>query len=105
MKIGIGNADVPGDKAMRSDLNLFLGHDQSAIEQREIADRAVPIFADSKRAAGVTGNMITDDDCARFFVSEESKDLRGLAIKALAEIPHSEGLGLSTNPARRVGLV
>jgi hypothetical protein len=29
--------------------------------------------------------MFTHDDCARFFASEESKDLRALAIKALAK--------------------
>src|SRR6266550_804707 len=67
---------------MRSDLDLFLGHDQRAVEQREIADRALPVIADSKRAAGVTGNMFTDDNCARCFASEHSKDLRALAIKA-----------------------
>ena len=70
---------------MRSDLNLFLRHDQRAIEQREIADRALPVVADGKRAAGVTGNVFTYDDCARFFASEESKDLRALAIKAVAK--------------------
>src|SRR5882724_6918887 len=70
---------------MGSDLDVFLGHDQRAVEQREIADRALPVIADSKRAAGVTGNMFTDDDCARFFASEESKNLRALAIKAVAK--------------------
>ena len=70
---------------MGSDLDVFLGHDQRAVEQREIADRALPVIADSKRAAGVTGNMFTDDDCARFFASEHSKDLRALAIKAVAK--------------------
>ncbi len=70
---------------MGSDLDVFLSHDQRAIEQREIADRALSVIADSKRAAGVTGNMFTDDDCARFFASEHSKDLRALAIKALAK--------------------
>ena len=70
---------------MRSDVDLLLGHDKRAIEQSEIADRALPVLADGKRAAGVTGNMFTDDDCARFFASEESKDLRALAIKALAK--------------------
>ena len=70
---------------MRSDLNLFLRHDQRAVEQGEIADRALAVIANGKRAAGVTGNMFTDDDCARFFASEESKDLRALAIKALAK--------------------
>ena len=70
---------------MRSDLNLFLRHDQRAVEQGEIADRALAVIANGKRAAGVTGNMFTDDDCARFFASEESKDLRALAIKTLAK--------------------
>ena len=70
---------------MRSDLDVFLRHDQRAVEQREITDRALPIIADGKRAAGVTGNMFTDDDCARFFASEHSKDLRALAIKALVK--------------------
>ena len=70
---------------MRSDLDVFLRHDQRAVEQREIADRALPVIADGKRAAGVTGNMFTDDDCAQFFASEESKDLRALAIKAVAK--------------------
>src|SRR5258705_5663789 len=70
---------------MRSDLDVFLRHDQGAIEQGEIPDRALPALADGKRAAGVTGNMFTDDDCARFFASEESKNLRALAIKAVAK--------------------
>jgi hypothetical protein len=30
--------------------------------------------------------MFADDHCARFFVSEKSKNLRALAIKALAEL-------------------
>src|SRR4030095_7188406 len=71
---------------MRSDLDVFLRHDQSAVEQRKIADRALPVIADSKRAAGVTGNMFADDDCAGIFASEESKDLRALAIKAFADL-------------------
>ena len=33
---------------MRSDLDLFLRHDQRAIEQREIADCAMTILADRK---------------------------------------------------------
>src|SRR5438034_256493 len=70
---------------MRSDLDLFLSHDQGAIKQREIADRALPIVADGKRAAGITRNMFTDNDCARFFASELSENLRALAIKALAK--------------------
>jgi hypothetical protein len=30
--------------------------------------------------------MFADDYCARFFVSEESKNLRALAIKTVAEL-------------------
>ena len=85
MKIRIGDADVPRDKAMRPNLNSFLRHDQGPIEQCEIADRALPLLADSERAAGVAGHMVTDDDCARFFASEESKNLRGLALKTFAK--------------------
>src|SRR4029077_4125283 len=71
---------------MRSDLDLFLRHDQRAVEQREIADRALAINSDGKGAPSVTGNMFADDHCPRFFVSEKSENLRALAIKALAEL-------------------
>ena len=30
--------------------------------------------------------MFADDHCARFFVSEKSENLRGLAIKTVAEL-------------------
>ena len=48
MKIGIGNADVPRNEAMRANLYLFLRHDQRTIEQREISDRALAINSDGK---------------------------------------------------------
>src|SRR4030095_14204460 len=70
---------------MRSDLDLFLCHDQRAIEQREIADRALPVVPDGEGAACVARNVFADDDGARFFASKFSKNLRGLAIKAVAE--------------------
>src|SRR4030095_776159 len=70
---------------MRSDLDLFLCHDQRAIEQREIADRALAVIPDGEGAACVARNVFADDDCARFFASEFSKNLRGLAIKAVAK--------------------
>src|SRR4030095_12683623 len=70
---------------MRSDLDLFLCHDQRAIEQREIADRALAVIPDGEGAACVARNVFADDDCARFFASEFSKNLRALAIKALAK--------------------
>ena len=65
MKIGIGDADVPGDQAMRSDLDAFFRHDERAVHQREIADRAGAILAQGERAAGVTGNMVADSHGAR----------------------------------------
>ena len=40
MKIGVGDADVPGDQTMRTDLDPFFGHDERAVHQSEIADRA-----------------------------------------------------------------
>src|ERR1700754_886127 len=71
---------------MRSDLNLFLRHDQRAIEQCEIADGALPVIADRKRTARVKGSMFTNNDCARFFASEKSKNLCTLAIKTFAKL-------------------
>ena len=86
MKIGIGDADVPGNEAIRTDLDLFLGHDQRPVQQSKITDRALAVLADRKRASRVTGNVFADDDCARFFASKLSKNLRALAIKAVAEL-------------------
>src|SRR5262249_4380800 len=51
----------------------------------EIADFALAIFADGKRASGITRNMPADNDSARFFAPKLSKDLRALAIKSFAE--------------------
>ena|SRR6266704_1654426 len=85
MKIRIGNADIPGDETMRTDVDFLLGHDQRAIEQCEIADRATSVFANSERAAGVTGNMFADYDRPRRFADEFAKDLRALAIEAFTE--------------------
>ena len=64
VKIGIRDADVPGNQAMRSDLDLVIRHDQRAVEQREITDRASAVFADRKRTPGITGNMPADNDGA-----------------------------------------
>jgi hypothetical protein len=85
MKIGIGNADIPRNQAMRSDVDLLLGHDKRAIKQSEIADGTLTVFADRKRAAGITGNMSADDNGTRIFAPEMPKDLRALAIKSFAK--------------------
>src|ERR1700682_1009024 len=85
MEIGIGNADVPGNKAMRSDLDLVLGHDERAVEQSEIADGAAPIHADGKGATGINRIMVAEDERAGLLVAQEPKHLRGLAIESLAE--------------------
>ena len=71
---------------MRSDLDVFFRHDQRAIEQGEIADRTLAFIADGERTPSITGNVFADDDCARFFASELPKNLRALAIKAVAEL-------------------
>jgi hypothetical protein len=39
---------------MRSDLDLFLRHDQRAVQEGEIPDLATAILADRERAARVT---------------------------------------------------
>ena len=71
---------------MRADVDLLFSHDERAVKQSEIADCAATVLANRERAAGVTGNMFTDDDRARFFASEHSKYLRALAIKTFAEL-------------------
>jgi hypothetical protein len=70
---------------MRADLDAFLGHDQGAIHESEIADGAGAVFADGKGTAGVTGNVIAEDDGARRLAFEVAKDLRGLAIETVTE--------------------
>ena len=38
-------------EAVRSDLNHFFGHDDRAIEQSEIADRAVAVLSESQTSS------------------------------------------------------
>ena len=64
MKIGVGDPDVPGNQAIRSNLDPLLRHDDRAIQQSEVSDRARPFRADRKRATGITGNMIAKFDGA-----------------------------------------
>ncbi len=86
MKIGISDADVPRNQTVRSDVDLVLRHDERAIQQSEIADRACAIFSDSERAAGVTGNVLTDHNRLSLTAAEMTKNLRGLAIKSFAKL-------------------
>jgi hypothetical protein len=85
MEIGIGDADVPGDEAMRADLDSFLGHNERAIHQREIAYGTPAVHADRERTTSITGDVIAEDDGARRFAFQMAKNLRALAIEALAE--------------------
>jgi len=85
VKIGIGDADIPGDEAVGADLDPFLGHDQRAIHEREVADGAGAVHTDGERATGITGDVIAEDDGARRFAFEVPKDLSALAIKAFPE--------------------
>src|SRR5712691_11926770 len=71
---------------MRSNVDLLFGHDERAVEQGEITDRAPAIHANRERAAGVNRNMLAEDDGARAFVAQKSKNLRGLAIESFAEL-------------------
>jgi hypothetical protein len=86
MKIGVGDPDVPGNEAVRSDLNLLFRHDKRAVKQSEIADRTLAVFTDRKRAAGITGNMLADNYCTRFPAAKFPEDLRALTVKSFAEL-------------------
>ena len=62
VKIGIRDPDVPRNQAIRPDLDRLIRHDQRAVQQREIAYRTPAVLADRKRTAGVTRNMLADND-------------------------------------------
>ena len=64
VEVAIGDADVPGDEAMLADLDAFVGHDQRAVEQGEIADFAGAIFAEREGDAGIAGDMLPKLDRA-----------------------------------------
>ena len=85
MKIGVGDPDIPGDQTMRADLDSFFGHDECAIQQGEIADRATSVGANGEGTAGVARNVIAHDHGAGCFAAKVPKDLRALAIKSFAE--------------------
>ena len=71
---------------MRSDVDLFLRHDECAIKQGEITDRTLALLTDRKRAAGITRNMFSDKDGTGFCAVKFPEDLCALAIKAFAEL-------------------
>jgi hypothetical protein len=62
VKIGIRDPDVPRNQAIRPNLDLLICHNQGAVQQREIAYRALALLADGKRTAGVTRNVFADND-------------------------------------------
>jgi hypothetical protein len=76
MKIRIRDPHVPRNQTARADIDLLLGHDQRAIEQCEIADRALTAWANCERAAGITRDMFSDHHGARLFALQLAKDLR-----------------------------
>ena len=86
MKIGIGYADIPRNQAMRSDLDLLLGHNERAVQESEIADCALAILSNRKRAAGVARDVFADHNCARSFADQLAENLGGLAIKSFAKL-------------------
>ena len=61
MKIGIRDPDVSRNQAIRPNLDLFIRHDQGAVEKREIAYRALAVLPDGERTAGVTRNVFADN--------------------------------------------
>jgi len=85
MKIGIGDADIPRNQAMRSDLDLLLGHNERAVQESEIADCALAILSNRKRAAGVARDVFADHNCARSFADQLAKNLCTLAVKSFAK--------------------
>jgi hypothetical protein len=70
---------------VRSNFDLVFGHDERAIEQSEIADRALTVLSDRKRAAGVTRNVIANDNRVRLRAAQMPKNLRALAIESVAK--------------------
>ncbi len=71
---------------MRTDRDQFFGHNDGAVEKREIANRAATVFVDGKRTAGVNRNVITENNGVRFFAEHLLENLCALAIKAFAEL-------------------
>jgi hypothetical protein len=86
VEIGVGDADVPRDEAVVADLDQFLGHDEGAVHESKVADGAAAFFPDGEGAAGVTGNVVAQPNGVFVLAAHEAKDLRGLAVKAFAEV-------------------
>src|SRR6266478_8337075 len=86
MEIGIGDADIPRNQAMGSDLDLLLGHNECAVQESEIADCALAVLSDSKRAAGITRDVFADHNCARSSADQLAENLRALAVKSFAKL-------------------
>ena len=74
-----------GNQAMRSDLDLLLGHNERAVQESEIADCALAILSNRKRAAGVARDVFADHNCARSFADQLAKNLCALAVKSFAK--------------------
>ena len=71
---------------MRSDLDQFFGHDDGAVEKREISDNAATILLNSERASGINRDVIAKHHRTRFFADELFKNLRTLTVKSFAEL-------------------
>ena len=69
---------------MLADFDPLLGHDGHAVQEAEIADRAKPIRADRKGAAGIDRDVLAEDDRRLELALEKAKALRGLAVEAFA---------------------
>ena len=70
---------------MRSDLDPVFHHDQSTVEQGEIAHGAMPRGADGKGTASVNRNVVSKNNRAFVLGLQMAKNLCGFAIKAVAE--------------------
>jgi hypothetical protein len=85
VEVGIGNADIPGNQAMGADLDPFLGHDERAVEQSEIAHSASAILSDRERAAGINRDVIAKNNGAFRSAPEMTENLGALAVEAFAK--------------------
>ena len=60
MKVRVGNAHIPRDQTVGTDLDALLGHDERAVKQSKITDHSRAVFSNGERAASVTRDVIPD---------------------------------------------
>src|SRR5205823_2023803 len=86
MKVRDGNAHIPRDQTVGTDLDALLGHDERAVKQSKITDHSRAVFSNGKRAASVTRDVIPDAHGMGSLRLHMAKNLRRLTIKAFTEV-------------------